>query len=163
MEIGNCQKLDLIEKIYEHVEEDKLAEDNDTEIGEDNTTDSVDLESRSDTRITAEATPTNNCKKRPRKGKQPVNENRADIAFTAMQSVMNQRELRHTRDEYSTFGEAVRHKIRKLSTEYEHEITQFKINEILLHASLGYFRQTTGVSQISRFPSTLDSWTTFAS
>ena len=67
---------------------------------------------------------------------------------------MSERESRHTRDEYSAFGEVVGHKIRKLGTEYEREIAQFKINEILLHASLGRFRQSLGRSQISGLPST---------
>lgn len=139
-------------KTYEDVEEE-LEDNSSVEIEEHQATENVDLERRSDSTSEVKPNQPNKNQKGPTKRKPPVNENKADLAFTTMQSVISERETRRNRDEYSAYGEVVGHKIRKLATEYERNLTQYKINQILHHASMGHFRQNPHGSHTSQLSS----------
>lgn len=58
-----------------------------------------------------------------------------------MKSILQERGSRQ-RGQYSAFAEVVAHKMRKLPTDAERDIVEFKINEILFQAPMGHFRQT---------------------
>ncbi|KAF2901265.1 hypothetical protein ILUMI_04918 [Ignelater luminosus] len=59
--------------------------------------------------------------------------------FEAIKSATEERRA-GARDEFAAFGEVVAHKLRKLPTDQERDVVQFKINELLFKASMGIFR-----------------------
>lgn len=78
---------------------------------------------------------------------------KTDKSFETMKSVMEGRKA-GVKDEFTAFGEVVAHKLRKLPTDQERDLVQFKINELLFKASMGIFRsvETNSFQTVSRSP-----------
>jgi hypothetical protein len=56
-----------------------------------------------------------------------------------MESLLQNKMNKESRDEYTLFGEVVASKIRKLPTAYERYLVQHKINTLLFEAEMGQF------------------------
>jgi hypothetical protein len=73
------------------------------------------------------------------KRKIKCSDNKADKAYNIIESLWQNKMNKESRDEYTSFGEVVASKIRKLPTAYERCLVQQKINTLLFEAEMGQF------------------------